>query len=368
MNFQNRVLVVGGGPAGLAASIALRSVGFRVTVIDSGQPPIEKVCGEGLLPATLAALGRLGLECSPSDGYPFPGIRYIGNEQVVEASFPHHHALGLRRLSLHQKLVECGRRTGVRFLWGTCVDRIGPEGVYANRSLIPSEWIVGADGAGSRVRKWIGITSVGSTHRRYAFRKHYQRAPWSNYMEVYWGRATQFCVTPVGSKEVCVVVTSRNSMLRIDEALLEFPLLASRLGGADCLEPERGATTSTVSYAEVYRGNVALVGDASGTVDAITGEGLRLAFLQAEALAETLVEGNLALYGRMHRELAKRPARMARLMLAMDGRPWLQRRALRALASEPELFGALLEAHVGQTSLRRIAAAGVRLGWRMATA
>ncbi|HUL16921.1 MAG TPA: NAD(P)/FAD-dependent oxidoreductase [Terriglobales bacterium] len=368
MNLQDRVLVVGGGPAGLAASIALRSLGFWVTVIDSGHPPIEKVCGEGLLPDALEALRRLGINFSPGEGFAFPGIRYIAGNDVAHADFPSGHALGISRLRLHQKMIEAAEKSGVEILWGTCVDRISAAGAYVSRRLLRSEWIIGADGNGSRVRKWIGIVPLGSTRRRYAFRKHYRKAPWSNYMEVHWGRTTQFYVTPVGAREVCVAVISRNSKLRIDEALLEFPQLASRLADAGCLEPERGAATSSDSYSAVYRENVALVGDASGTVDAVTGEGLRMAFLQAEALAKSLALGNLPLYGRMHRELAKRPARMARLILAMDGRPWLQRRAMRALGSEPGLFSALLAAHVGQTSPCRIAAAGVCLGWRMATA
>ena len=44
------VFVIGGGPAGLAAAIAARGRGFRVLVADGAQPPIDKACGEGLLP------------------------------------------------------------------------------------------------------------------------------------------------------------------------------------------------------------------------------------------------------------------------------------------------------------------------------
>jgi flavin-dependent dehydrogenase len=368
MNLQNRVLIVGGGPAGLAASLALCSTGFRVTVIDPGHPPIEKVCGEGLLPEALVILRRLGVLLSPEQGFPFPGIRYCGYNDAVHAEFPQGFGLGMRRIVLHQRLIEAAEKNCVKFLWGRRVDRISRDGAYVNGELVHSDWIIGADGSGSRVRKWIGTAPLAPPQRRFAFRKHYRMPPWSEYMEVRWGRTGQFYVTPLSSSELCVVMLSRRSTVRLQQALQEVPELATFLSKAESSGREQGAVTQNEFYSEVYRGNVALVGDASGTVDAITGEGLRLAFQQAEALAAALAQRNLALYGQAHRELVRRPARMARLLLAMDGRPWLQRRVLRALASQPDLFSALLAAHVGQATTQRTAAAGLRLGWKMLTA
>lgn len=50
------VFVVGGGPAGLAAAIAARLKGFTVAVADGAHPPIDKACGEGLMPDSFGAL------------------------------------------------------------------------------------------------------------------------------------------------------------------------------------------------------------------------------------------------------------------------------------------------------------------------
>src|SRR5580698_1970330 len=50
------VFIVGAGPAGLAAAIAARQKGFEVVVADGSEPPIEKPCGEGMMPGTLAGL------------------------------------------------------------------------------------------------------------------------------------------------------------------------------------------------------------------------------------------------------------------------------------------------------------------------
>src|SRR6201999_3423768 len=65
---QTDVFVIGGGPAGLAAGIAARKKGFRVVVADGAQWPIEKACGEGLMPDSVAALRELGVSVGASDG------------------------------------------------------------------------------------------------------------------------------------------------------------------------------------------------------------------------------------------------------------------------------------------------------------
>lgn len=118
----------------------------------------------------------------------------------------------------------------------------------------------------------------------------------------------------------------------------------------------------------VYRGHVALIGDASGAVDAITGEGLCLAFRQAEVLAGSFSENNLERYQQAHRKLARRPALMAQLMLALDWKTSLRRQVMRAFGSDPHLFSRMLAMHVGALLPANLVADGLALGWRALTA
>src|SRR5215468_2582580 len=122
------VFVIGGGPAGLAAAIAARKAGLEVVVADGFEPPIDKACGEGLLPATLQALKRLDVHLNSCDGYPFHGIRFADHHSVVEASFAGLKALGVRRTTLHARMLESAQSCGVRFLWRTEVTQLLDRG------------------------------------------------------------------------------------------------------------------------------------------------------------------------------------------------------------------------------------------------
>lgn len=362
------VFVIGGGPAGLAAAIAARKKGFRVTVADGARPPIDKACGEGLMPDTLAALRNLGVKVHASDGHAVRGIRFLGDGHEVSAAFPNAAGIGVRRPVLHSRLIEQAEAAGVSLLWSSPVAGISADGVNLPAGVVRSRWIIGADGIRSRVRSWSGLDAPRQPDCRYAYRRHYRMKPWSDFMEVHWGRRIQAYVTPVGEEEVCVVLLSRREGMRFHAIETEFPELARRLKNAAPATTERGAVTATQKLPRVYRGRVALIGDASGTVDAVTGEGLCLSFHEAAALADALEAGDLRLYQEVHRRLARRPTLMGRVMLLLDGRSAPRRRVFRAFASDPEVFARLLAIHVGAKSPAHLATAGARLGWRLVAA
>ncbi len=366
--FDTDVFVVGGGPAGLAAAIAARRRGFRAALADPGQPPIDKACGEGLMPDGVAALEELGVSLGSAGAVPFRGIRFVESPLAAEACFPEGTAVGVRRTALHQALVECAERSGVELHWGTAVSGITPQAVHLGGETARCRWIIGADGERSRVRRWAGLDSPTPAQRRFGFRRHYRVEPWTDFMELHWNSAFQVYVTPIAGGEICVAVVSENPHLRLDEALARTPGLAARLRHAAAVSTERGAVSASRRLKAVWRDRVALVGDASGSVDAITGQGLRLAFRQAIALAGALAAGDLDLYAAEHRRLVRRAEFMASMMLLAARRRGVRERAMHALAARPGLFGRLLAAHAGGVSEFEFAAAGLTLGWRMLTA
>lgn len=363
------VFVIGGGPAGLAMAIAARQRGLRVIVADGAQPPVDKACGEGLMPDGLAALERLGIQIPLAAGYAFRGIRFVASALSADALFPNQErGVSIRRTALHKIMMERAAQMGVDLLWRTAVAGISPDGVKVGNSMVLARWIVGADGSNSRVRRWAGLERCAPPRLRYAFRRHYRVAPWTDHTEVYWGDRCQGYATAVSDQQVCVALASDDPQMRMEQGLRELTRLGARLRGAETASTERGAITGNRELKRVWQGNVALIGDASGTVDAITGEGLGLAFSQAESLAACLESGNLEPYQVEHQRLAARPLFMARLMLSMDGRTGLQNRTLQVFQRHPEVFRRLLALHVGALPPTRLVWAGLTLGWGLLTA
>ncbi len=200
------VLVIGGGPAGLAVAIAARQMGLDVVLADRAQPPIDKACGEGLMPDALAALRQIGVDLGSAQCSPFRGIRFLDDKLEAEASFPPgSFGLGVRRTELHRILVERAQEAGVVALWGRQIEGLDPTGAIVGGRTICSRWIVGADGFHSRVRQWAGLAPPAwNGARRIGLRQHYRIRPWTDFVEVYWRKDCQAYVTPVGSgRGVC---------------------------------------------------------------------------------------------------------------------------------------------------------------------
>jgi flavin-dependent dehydrogenase len=355
--------VIGGGPAGLAAALAARQRGLTVLVADGAAPPIDKACGEGLMPDSLRELGRLGVEIPREKAFPFYGIRFVDGASRVEARFPSSVALGVRRIVLHQQMLACAERAGVSFRWKAAVRGIDSDGVRVGSEHVKARWIVGADGSRSLTRTWAGLSQQLYGTQRYAFRRHYRVRHWTNFMELHWGEGCQVYVTGVNDDEVCVALISRDPKLRLDEALKKFPEVADRLHGGEIASNERGAVTVTRKLARVCNDRVALIGDASGGVDAITGEGLCLAFHQAHALGACMERGDLRAYQQEHRKLARRPAMMGQLLLLLERQSRLRGHVIRAFGQKPSVFRKMVATHVGAASTFEMASAGLEISW-----
>ena len=344
------VLIAGGGPAGLAAAIALRQKGLEVLLADALRPPIDKACGEGLMPDAQKDLAALGIEVTRQQGAPFAGIRFVSGQHQATALFAAGSGVGMRRLQLHSLLVERCQALGVRLAWGSRISSIPDGPLHLDGEPCIYRYAIAADGQSSRLRQVSGLEEGKVRSRRFGARCHYQVAPWSQVVEVHWSELGQAYITPIGPQEVCVATVARSPELRVEAVLATLPALHDRLRGAIVLSRTRGALTTTRKLDRVTRGDLALIGDASGSADAVTGEGIALSFRQARLLAEAIANDNLALYEAGHPAILRMPHLMARVLLALDARPWLRERAMRLLAAQPQLFNQLVAVHLGERS------------------
>ncbi|MBV9074017.1 MAG: FAD-dependent monooxygenase [Acidobacteria bacterium] len=366
--FNTEVLVAGGGPAGLAAAIAARQCGLEVTLVDCARPPIDKACGEGIMPDGLAALAKIGVTLSAENACPFQGIRFINENCRIEADFVHGYGYGIRRIRLHQLLIDRAAELGVEMHWGVRVSGATSNGVLIDGREAACKWLVCADGQNSRLRSWLGMDTDSRVRQRFGFRRHFRVPPWADYVEIHWSTCGQIYVTPVSDQEVCVALITRDPHLRFSDSLKFFPEIEERLRGA-ASTTDRGAVTPTRNLRSVCRERSALIGEASGSVDAITGDGLSMSFQQAAALAEAMRDGDLRSYQKAHRRIAGLPRVMAGLMLTMDQNHRFRRRMFLAFAAEPNLFSKLLAIHTGAVSPLLVGPGhAVSLGWHLLTA
>lgn len=339
------VVVVGGGPIGLAAAIAARRAGLAVALYDRARPPIDKACGEGLMPAGVAALGRLGVPL-PERAHPFSGIRYVGRGAAAEGDFPAGElGLGIRRTELSRTLVHAAAGAGVELHWGTLVERVAPGAVEVDGQRRACRFVVGADGLHSHVRAALGPTRQPAPGAgRFGVRRHFRLSPWSERVEVTFGDGAESYVTPLAGDEVGVALLWSGGGGGFDRLLAErLPgELAARLQGAPVLGRDRGAGPLRQRVRRIAGPGLALVGDAAGYVDALSGEGLSLGFAEALALAEALAADDLPRYARAARRLRRIPEALTRLLLAVARRPALCERLIAALAADRALFSRLL--------------------------
>jgi 2-polyprenyl-6-methoxyphenol hydroxylase-like FAD-dependent oxidoreductase len=348
-------LIVGGGPAGLAAAIALRMRGGRVIVADRERPPIDKPCGEGLMPEGVAALRSLGVwnDCAPA-AEPFFGIRFTEDGRHADGRFTGGQGAGIRRIELHRRLLDRAAEVGVTMRWNETVrlDRGGMAELDGRK--VTARWLIGADGRESAVRRATGFAEVAQPARRAGLRRHFAVQAWSDLVEVHWHDDGQAVVTPLPSGEICVSAFANRPGPRFADLIARHPELQRRLAGARPTSVVRGAISGSSSVTAVARGHVLLIGDAAGAVDAITGQGLSLGFREALALADALAAGDPARYQRAHRAIVRTARRMAQLMLAASTRHAWRRRILDALSASPRLFDYMLGVHTGADALRNL--------------
>jgi flavin-dependent dehydrogenase len=342
------VAVFGGGPAGLAAALALRQRGCRVALYDGQRPPIDKACGEGLMPEAVRLLQRLGVTLGSDDGAPMMGISFHDARGNASAAFDEGAGLAVRRTRLHSRMAARAAEMGIEMHWGASVRAVKNGGFASAGKRIQAELFVIADGLCSTLGEASGFRERRCHSTRYASRQQFRCAPWSSRVEVHWGSHEQLYVTPLGDDEVGVALLTTKRGRRLSDALPDFPDVAKRIAGAARTSGMRGAVTKTRSLREVIRGNVAVLGDASGSVDAVTGEGLLNALQQAHALAGAIAAGKPKSYAAAHRQISKGPQRMARLLLLLDRSPWLERVFVATMARRPESFAALLRVHLAE--------------------
>jgi geranylgeranyl reductase family protein len=354
------VLVVGAGPAGSAAAAALATSGRSVVLIDAAVHPRPKACAEYASPRIAEELRWLGLrdERWMPDALPLRGMRVVRGADAVDVVYEDRggprHAWGLERTrfdaSLAALAVERGAQLHERTRFSSAVVEgeswrvsiVGPRGLREFRA----RWLVGADGARSRVARQLGVERAVRVPRRIGLVSHYEGvAGLDDHGEMHVGRSLYVGLAPLPGGRLNVgmalpVGARGGAEARFAAAIDQLPAVAQRLAGSRRLTPIRGASPIGHRVSRAAGPGWMLIGDAAGFIDPFTGEGIFRALRSARCLADALAAGDA---GAEERYRAGRRAAFA----AKDALTWTVQGllaappvlgyALRRLAARPDL-------------------------------
>jgi len=367
-----KIGIIGGGPAGLATAICLAEKGMDIILYEKSEFPVDKVCGEGIMPTGVEFLEKHGVIdlIDENDKKDFHGVRYISdNAKILEGKFKCGYGLGVKRTVLSSAL----------HLRGLSFDNVK---IFENNELVDIkrndkkvvieisngetineyefDYLIGCDGIRSKVRRLSALdNNKYIEYQRIGARVHYEIEPWSELVQVYWKDHIEAYITPVSNNTVQFAFLWDNKAVKpqgkysLDKDLNElFPELFDKVTGCKEFSKLRSVGPISVTSKDIFNNRVVLLGDAYMYLDGITGEGISTAFKEAECLADFIINHGhdfKKYYEQEVRRITNNYLRMTHMALLLSYYPLLRKFTFPLISSK--FFSHLLEVNMGREKL-----------------
>lgn len=366
------VVIIGAGPAGVASAITLARTGVCVAVVEKNLAPHGKICGEGILPPGLARLSFLGIfrHLNPESFYSIKGLSYNSSGYHSQISFREGSGLGINRQVLSCALwASLKDYPTISLLHGTeFLSFEDSNGIVnlSNNISIRTKFLIGADGLRSKVRKSLGIAMHPSPFKRWAIGAHFNQKPWSDVVEIHLNDKIEAYVTPVSPYQINLVflwspddkLTTKGPHELFHHFLSLFPELAIKLKSRHMLEQPRAIGPFFKIPKTIFLNNkLALVGDAAGYIDPLSGEGISLGLFSGISLGQILGHRlkhkqdisvkDLQHYQNVFKRQARAHVFLTKNLLYLIKYPYLSKQAVKILERWPSLLSALASFNMG---------------------
>jgi geranylgeranyl reductase family protein len=317
---EREVVIVGAGPSGSVAAIALAKKGRDVLLLDRQEFPRDKACGDGIPAGAVEVLYSLGLEerFRAANFYPVNSLLLSSpREYVLEAELTPGKRFGalsyvVPRLRFDALIQEYAVDSGVEFIKARVKEAIVEDnqvrGVVArvngSEEEIRAKVVIGADGVTSTIARTVRPDKHKDGHRAVALRCYIQdieelphKVEFYLYRAILPGYAWIF---PLGEGQANLGLGMRLDKFRKDgrtleemvDIFLEMPSIKKRLS--------RGGDLQDISVWQLNFGSqdmkrscngALLIGDAAGLINPLTGGGIHTGLQSAIIAADVIDKG-----------------------------------------------------------------------------